>query len=104
MWLMLQQDTPDDYVIATGEAHTVKRLVELAFAAVDLDWQKYVVLDPAFVRPAEVDLLIGSSAKAEKQLGWKPDVSFEKLVEMMVVADIDRLKGGDTSNFKARGI
>ena len=104
MWLMLQQDTPDDYVIATGETHTVKRLVELAFGAVDLDWQKYVVLDPAFVRPAEVDLLIGSPAKAEKQLGWKPETSFEKLVEMMVRADLDRLKGGDTSNFKARGI
>jgi len=104
MWLMLQQDTPDDYVIATGETHTVKRLVELAFGAVDLDWQKYVVLDPAFVRPAEVDLLIGSPAKAEKQLGWKPETSFERLVEMMVHADLDRLKGGDTSNFKARGI
>ncbi len=104
MWLMLQQDEPDDYVIATGETHTVKRLVELAFGAVDLDWQKYVVLDPAFVRPAEVDLLIGSPAKAEKQLGWKPETSFEKLVEMMVRADLDRLKGGDTSNFKARGI
>jgi len=104
MWLMLQQDTPDDYVIATGETHTVKRLVELAFGAVDLDWRTYVVLDPAFVRPAEVDLLIGSPAKAEKQLGWKPETSFEKLVEMMVRADLDRLKGGDTSNFKARGI
>ena len=104
MWLMLQQDEPDDYVIATGETHTVKRLVELAFGAVDLDWQKFVVLDPAFVRPAEVDLLIGSPAKAEKQLGWKPETSFEKLVEMMVHADLDRLKGGDTSNFKARGI
>lgn len=104
MWLMLQQDQPDDYVIATGETHTVKRLVELAFAAVDLDWQKYVVLDPAFVRPAEVDLLIGSPAKATKQLGWKPEVTFEKLVEMMVRADLDRLKGGDTANFKARGI
>lgn len=104
MWLMLQQDEPDDYVIATGQTHTVKRLVELAFGAVDLDWQKYVVLDPAFVRPAEVDLLIGSPAKAEKQLGWKPETSFEKLVEMMVHADLDRLKGGDTSNFKARGI
>ncbi len=104
MWLMLQQDEPDDYVIATGETHTVKRLVELAFGAVGLDWEKYVVLDPAFVRPAEVDLLIGSPAKAERQLGWKPETSFEKLVEMMVHADLDRLKGGDTSNFKARGI
>jgi GDPmannose 4,6-dehydratase len=104
MWLMLQQDTPDDYVIATGLTHTVKRLVELAFAAVDLNWEKHVVLDPAFVRPAEVDLLIGSPAKAKKQLGWEPEVSFEKLVEMMVKTDLERLKSGDTSDTKARGI
>jgi GDPmannose 4,6-dehydratase len=104
MWLMLQQETPDDYVIATGETHTVKRLVELAFAAVDLNWEKYVVLDPAFVRPAEVDLLIGSPAKAKEKLGWVPEVSFEKMVEMMVHSDLDRLKSGDTSDTKARGI
>jgi len=104
MWLMLQQETPDDYVIATGETHTVKRLVELAFAAVDLNWEKYVVLDPAFVRPAEVDLLIGSPAKAKEKLGWVPEVSFEKMVEMMVQSDLARLKSGDTSDTKARGI
>ena len=106
MWLMLQQPTPDDYVIATGQTHTVKRLVELAFAAAGLDWQKYVVIDPALVRPAEVDLLIGDPAKAKRQLGWEPEVSFEKLVEMMVRADLDRLKAGGvgTTDTKARGI
>ena len=104
MWLMLQQDQPDDYVIATGETHSVEKLVNLAFQVVDLKWQDYVKLDPAFVRPAEVDLLIGDPAKAEKQLGWKPKVSFEKLVEMMVVSDVERLKTGNTSDTKARGI
>ncbi len=106
MWLMLQQPTPDDYVIATGETHTVQKLVELAFQAVDLDWKKYVVTDPALVRPAEVDLLIGDPTKAKKQLGWVPEVSFAKLVEMMVKADLDRLKsaGASTADFKARGI
>ncbi|MFO0848797.1 MAG: GDP-mannose 4,6-dehydratase [Gemmataceae bacterium] len=104
MWLMLQQDTPDDYVIATGQTHTVKRLVELAFAAAGLDWQKYVVIDPALVRPAEVDLLIGDPAKAKKQLGWEPEVSFEKLVEMMVRADLDRLSKEATPDQRARGI
>jgi GDPmannose 4,6-dehydratase len=106
MWLMLQQPTPDDYVIATGQTHTVQRLVELAFGAADLDWKKYVVMDPALVRPAEVDLLIGDPAKAKTQLGWVPEVSFEKLVEMMVRADLDRLKAGGvgTTDTKARGI
>jgi GDPmannose 4,6-dehydratase len=105
MWLMLQQDKPDDYVISTGETHTVQRLVELSFAAVDLDWKKYVVIDPALVRPAEVDLLIGDPAKAKKQLGWVPEVSFEKLVEMMVHADLERLKAGTgTVNTQAKGI
>ena len=105
MWLMLQQDKPDDYVIATGETHTVQRLVELAFAAVDLDWKKFVHIDQSLVRPAEVDLLIGSPAKATRQLGWKPDVSFEKLVEMMVQADLDRLNAGTgTIDTRARGI
>src|SRR5918995_6151982 len=92
MWLMLQQDKPDDYVIATGQTHTVKSLVELAFGAADLDWQKYVVTDPSLVRPAEVDLLIGDPSKANKQLGWKPEVAFPQLVEMMVKADLERLK------------
>jgi GDPmannose 4,6-dehydratase len=92
MWLMLQQDTPDDYVIATGKTHTVERLLEVAFGCVDLNWRDYAVQDPAFMRPAEVDLLIGNPAKAERVLGWKPKVSFEQLVQMMVEADIERLK------------
>lgn len=91
MWLMLQQDTPDDYVVATGETHTVKELVQLAFDRVGLDWEKYVVIDPRFIRPAEVDLLIGQPAKANKVLGWVPDTSFQTLVNMMVDADMDRL-------------
>ena len=91
MWLMLQQDTPDDYVIATGETHTVKELVQVAFDHAGLDWEKHVKLDPAFIRPAEVDLLIGDPAKAKKQLGWTPKVSFEQLVKMMVDSDIERL-------------
>ncbi|MEY4667852.1 MAG: hypothetical protein RL518_551 [Pseudomonadota bacterium] len=91
MWLMLQQDTPDDYVIATGETHTVKELVQVAFDHAGLDWEKHVKLDPAFIRPAEVDLLIGDPAKAKKNLGWTPKVSFEQLVKMMVDSDIQRL-------------
>lgn len=104
MWLMLQQDKPDDYVIATGETHTVEKLVETAFKAVDLDWKKYVKIDQALVRPAEVDLLIGDPTKARKQLGWKPEVGFEDLVNMMVKADLERLKGEPSPDFKARGI
>ncbi len=104
MWLMLQQDTPDDYVIATGETHTVEKLVQLAFEAAELDWKKYVVTDPALVRPAEVDLLIGDPAKAKKQLGWVPEMSFEQLVKRMVNADLARLKNAPPPDFKARGI
>ncbi|MCS6849873.1 MAG: GDP-mannose 4,6-dehydratase [Gemmataceae bacterium] len=92
MWLMLQQDKPDDYVIATGETHSVRELVERAFACVGLDWRKYVVLDPALIRPAEVDLLVGDASKARRQLGWKPEVDFEGLVRMMVEADLERWK------------
>lgn len=91
MWLMLQQDNPDDYVVATGETHTVKELVQLAFDRVGLDWEKYVVIDPRFIRPAEVDLLIGQPAKANNVLGWVPQTSFQSLVNMMVDADMDRL-------------
>ena len=91
MWLMLQQDTPDDFVVATGETHTVKELVQLAFDRVGLDWEKYVVIDPRFIRPAEVDLLIGEPAKAKNVLGWVPQTSFQTLVNMMVDADMDRL-------------
>jgi GDPmannose 4,6-dehydratase len=93
MWLMLQQDTPDDFVVATGETHTVQELVEVAFGVVGLDWKKYVVQDPKFLRPAEVDLLIGDPSKAKKVLGWEPEVSFPDLVKRMVLADLDRLKG-----------
>ncbi|MFP5504047.1 MAG: GDP-mannose 4,6-dehydratase, partial [Candidatus Sericytochromatia bacterium] len=91
MWLMLQQETPDDYVISTGETHTVQRFCEIAFGHVGLDWQEFVKQDPRFMRPAEVDLLIGDPAKAKKQLGWTPEVSFEQLVTMMVDADMARL-------------
>lgn len=92
MWLMLQQNTPDDYVIATGETRTVKELVQVAFNRVGLDWEQYVKIDPAFIRPAEVDLLIGDPKKAQEKLGWKPRVSFEQMINMMVDADLERLK------------
>ena len=91
MWLMLQQDTPEDYVVATGETHSVRELVDLAFSHVGLGWEEHVVLDPKFVRPAEVDLLVGDSAKAREKLGWTPRVDFRGLVEMMVDADLERL-------------
>jgi GDPmannose 4,6-dehydratase len=90
MWLMLQQDEPDDYVIATGEAHSIRELLDIAFARVGVDdWQPYVVHDPRFLRPAEVDLLIGDASAAWEKLGWKPMVSFRELVEMMVDADLE---------------
>ncbi len=92
MWLMLQQDKADDFVISTSETHTVKEWVETTFKCLDLDWEKYVKIDPQFLRPAEVDLLVGDSSKAEKVLGWKPKVNFAKLVEIMVKADYDYLK------------
>ena len=90
MWLMLQQTEADDYVIATGESHSVKELVEIAFEHAGLEWEKHVVLDPAFLRPAEVDHLIGDAAKAKAQLGWTPSVDFKELVTMMVDADLER--------------
>ena len=89
MWLMLQQDEPDDYVIATGETHTIEELVERAFAEVGIDdWKKYVRQDPRFFRPAEVDLLIGDATKAREKLGWTPEVDFPSLVKMMVTNDL----------------
>jgi GDPmannose 4,6-dehydratase len=90
MWLMLQQDQADDYVIATGESHSVKELVEVAFSHAGLDWQKHVKLDPKFLRPAEVDLLVGDASKARTGLGWEPKVDFAGLVKMMVDADLER--------------
>jgi GDPmannose 4,6-dehydratase len=91
MWMMLQQDRADDFVIATGESHSVRNLVEIAFGHVGLDWQKHVRLDPKFLRPAEVDHLIGDASKARATLGWTPDVDFSRLVTMMVDADLARL-------------
>jgi GDPmannose 4,6-dehydratase len=91
MWLMLQQPQPDDYVIATGKSHSVKELVEIAFAHAGLDWRAHVRTDPKLLRPAEVDHLIGNADKAKRVLGWEPKVTFEQLVAMMVDADLDRL-------------
>ncbi len=88
MWLMLQQDAPDDYVVATGETHSVREFCELAFAAAGLDWEQYVVVDPRFLRPAEVDLLVGDATKARERLGWEREVDFPQLVQMMVEADL----------------
>lgn len=90
MWLMLQQDTPDDYVISTGEMHTVQELVEIAFGHLDLNWRDYVVINEKFVRPAEVDLLLGDCTKAKEKLGWNLEVEFERLVKMMVESDLEK--------------
>ena len=92
MWLMLQQEKPDDYVIATNETHSVREFLQVAFAHVGHDWNKYVEIDPKYFRPAEVDLLIGDYSKARKQLGWEPKTRFEDLVKLMVDSDIQRLK------------
>jgi GDPmannose 4,6-dehydratase len=92
MWLMLQQDRPDDYVVGTGETHSVRELCEVAFGYLDLDWQEYVVSDPEFYRPAEVDLLVSDPAKARRVLEWQPEVSFKELIQMMVDADLAYLK------------
>jgi GDPmannose 4,6-dehydratase len=93
MWLMLQQDEPDDFVVSTGETRSVQELVEAAFGAVGLEWHKHVVLDPKFIRPAEVDLLVGDPSKARAKLGWKPKVAFAELINDMVDADLARLRG-----------
>ena len=98
MWLMLQQDEPEDYVISTDEAHSVKELVEVAFDYVGLNWKDYVVVDPKFVRPAEVDLLLGDSAKARNKLKWQPKLGFKELVRMMVDYDIERYKVSEYSS------
>lgn len=92
MNLMLQQDHPEDFVIATGRTHSIKRLCEVAFACVDLDWQRYVYVDDAYLRPADVDLLIGDPTKAKQKLGWEPTVTFEQMIEKMVAADLAALK------------
>src|SRR5258705_9298422 len=92
MWLMLQQDQPDDYVVATGETHSVREFLEAAFGHVGLDWKKYVEIDPRYFRPAEVDLLIGDYSKAKRQLGWEPKTKFVELVKLMVDGDMDLLR------------
>jgi GDPmannose 4,6-dehydratase len=94
MWLMLQQDEPGDYVVATGQTNSVERLLEVAFSTVDLDWKDYTVQDERYMRPAEVDLLVGDASLAGEKLGWEPQVTFEQLIQMMVEADIQLLKDG----------
>jgi GDPmannose 4,6-dehydratase len=96
MWLMLQQDRADDFVIATGISHSVQDLVEIAFARVGLDWKEYVRSDPAMLRPAEVEHLLGNATKAHTELGWTPTVTFKQLIEMMVDADLERVRSGQT--------
>ncbi|MGB7520628.1 MAG: GDP-mannose 4,6-dehydratase, partial [Spirulinaceae cyanobacterium] len=91
MWLMLQQDKPDDYVVATGETHSIKEFLTTSFSCVNLDWHDYVEFDERYLRPTEVDLLIGDPAKAKEKLGWEPSVSFEELVALMVAADLKAL-------------
>ncbi len=94
MWLMLQQEEPDDYVVATGETHSVREFLDEAFGHLDLDWRQFVEIDPRYFRPAEVDLLIGDSSKARRKLGWEPKVTFKELVRTMVDADLADLKRG----------
>ena len=103
MWLMLQQDQPDDYVIATNETHSVREFLEAAFAHAGLDWRKYVEIDPNYYRPTEVDLLIGDYSKAKKKLGWEPKTRFVDLVKLMVDADVQRLKDHQTGKIRVSG-
>ena len=93
MWMMLQADQPDDYVIATGETHTVREFLDRTFSYLDLNWQQYVKIDPRYYRPTEVDLLIGDATKAKRVLGWEPKVSFEDLIVMMVEGDLRTERG-----------
>jgi GDPmannose 4,6-dehydratase len=102
MWLMLQQDQPDDYVIATGETHSVREFLDVAFAHVGLDWDRYVKIDPRYYRPAEVDLLIGDASKAENALGWKPKTTFSELVQMMVDGEMETIENPRVADFEAR--
>ncbi len=98
MWLMLQQDEPDDYVIATGETHSIREFLEIAFKYVNLKWEDYVEFDARYLRPAEVDLLIGDPTKAQQKLGWKPSVTFTELVHLMVDTDLHAL-GLESPNY-----
>ena len=101
MWMMLQQAEPDDYVVGSGQTHSVEEFVQIAFEHVGLDWHDYVVVDPQVYRPAEVDLLLADPSKARRQLGWEPEVSFAKLVQMMVDADLAYLRATETPNARA---
>jgi GDPmannose 4,6-dehydratase len=103
MWLMLRQDCPEDYVIGTGETHSVRDLVEIAFSYLDLDWRDYVVENPALLRPAEVEQLCADSSKARDDLGWRPEVGFEELIHMMVDADVQALSSSQTTGDGSRG-
>ena len=103
MWLMLQQDQPDDYVIATNETHSVREFLEVAFGHVGLDWRKYVEIDSKYYRPAEVDLLIGDAAKAKKKLGWQPKTTFKELAKLMVDADVKLLKDHREGRIRVAG-
>jgi GDPmannose 4,6-dehydratase len=96
MWLMLQQPEPDDYVLATGETHSVRELLDLAFSHVDLDWKRYVEIDRRYFRPAEVEILQGDASKARAKLGWKPKLGFRELIQMMVEADVDLVGNAPT--------
>jgi len=89
MWMMLQQQEADDFVLATGQTHSIRELLEVAFGALGLDWERHVEIDPKLIRPAEVDTLCGDASKARKKLGWTPEVSFEELIRMMALADLD---------------
>ena len=102
MWKMLQQDQPEDYVIATGETHSVREFLEIAFSRVGLDWEGYVKVDPHYYRPAEVDLLIGDASKARDELGWVPEMAFKELVEMMVDAEMESIENPRTADYEAR--
>ena len=102
MWLMLQQDRPDDYVISTGRTHAVERLCEVAFGTAGLNWQDHVVIDERFMRPAEVDLLVGDAEKARTELGWSPEISFEQMIADMVTADIDLVRNQPRAMWPAR--
>ncbi|MEJ2751752.1 MAG: GDP-mannose 4,6-dehydratase, partial [Chloroflexota bacterium] len=95
MWLMLQQDSPEDYVVSSGETHSVQEFLEEAFGYADLDWRDHVVQDPRYMRPAEVDLLVGDASKARRNLGWEPTVSFSELVHLMVDSDLKLLETGE---------
>ena len=103
MWLMLQQDKPDDYVIATNETHSVREFLEVAFGHAGLDWKKHVEIDPRYYRPAEVDLLIGDYRKAKRQLGWEPRTKFVELAKLMVEADIELLRRHRQGEIKVAG-